>query len=195
MARSSLRLAKCVAGILALAVVNGAGQARPARLLDLAGRPVNPLVATGLKATVLIFTRTDCPVSNRYERIYAEFQPQHVAFWLIFLDPRESPEAIRRHVSECGYGLGVLRDPGHALVKLTGARVTPEVAVFIPRGSQARMVYRGRIEDKYVDFGKERPQPTTHELEHVLKAVVEGKPVEASTTRAVGCFISDLESR
>ena len=199
MARSSLRLAECVAGILALAVVNGAGQARPARPIDLAGRPVNPLVATGLKATVLIFTRTDCPVSNRYapeiERIYAEFQPQHVAFWLIFLDPRESPEAIRRHVSECGYGLGVLRDPGHALVKLTGARVTPEVAVFIPRGSQARMVYRGRIDDKYVDFGKERPQPTTHELEHVLKAVVEGKPVEASTTRAVGCFISDLESR
>ncbi|PYV21850.1 MAG: hypothetical protein DMG24_18395 [Acidobacteria bacterium] len=189
-ARSSLRLAECVAGILALAVVNGAGQARPARPIDLAGRPVNPLVATGLKATVLIFTRTDCPVSNRYapeiERIYAEFQPQHVAFWLIFLDPRESPEAIRRHVSECGYGLGVLRDPGHALVKLTGARVTPEVAVFIPRGSQARMVYRGRIDDKYVDFD---------ELERVLKAVVEGKPVKASTTRAVGCFISDLESR
>jgi hypothetical protein len=78
---------------------------------------------------------------------------------------------------------------------MTGVRVTPEVAVFVPYTSGARMVYRGRIDDKYVDLGKERPQPTTHDLERVLMAIVEGKHVAPTMTRAVGCFISDLEKR
>ena len=80
-------------------------------------------------------------------------------------------------------------------MKLTGVRVTPEVAVFIPDGSQPKMVYRGRIDDKYVELGKERPQPTTHDLERVLKIIAEGKPLKTETTRAVGCFIADLETR
>ena len=169
------------------------------KVLDLDGRPVNPFAGPASTAIVFLFTRTDCPVSNRYapeiQRIYEEFEPGHVVFWLVFVDPSESPNAIRRHVSEYGYHMGVLRDPSHALVKFTGVRVTPEVAVYVSNGSVPRMAYRGRIDDKYVDFGKERPQPTTHDLERVLKAIVEGKPLKTETTRAVGCFISDLETR
>ncbi len=169
------------------------------RVFDLAGRAVDPLASAHSQPTVFIFTRTDCPISNRYapeiERIHEEFRTSRIAFWLVFVDPNESPEAIRSHVSEYGYGMGVLRDLGHALVRLTGVRVTPEVAVFVPSASEPKMVYRGRIDDKYVDFGKERPQPTTHDLERVLKAIVEGKSSKAETTHAVGCFISDLETR
>lgn len=167
------------------------------KVLDLDGHPVGVLANARKQPTVFIFTRTDCPISNRYapeiQRIYEEFSTHRVAFWLVFVDPNESPEAIRSHVSEFGYRMGVLRDSGHALVKLTGASVTPEAVVFVPKGSELKMVYRGRIDDKYVDFGKERPQPTTHDLERVLKAIVEGKPLKSETTRAVGCFISDLE--
>ena len=169
------------------------------RLLDLAGREVDPLAQSEARATVFVFTRTDCPISNRYapeiQRIYREFASDHIAFWLVYLDPDQAVDAIRRHLKEYNYPFGGLRDPQHEFVRLTGVRVTPEVAVFVPGASGARMLYRGRIDDKYVDFDKERPQPTTHDLERVLKAIVGGERVEVETTRAVGCFISDLEGR
>lgn len=193
------RTLKRIAALVAVFLSTGALLAASSQVVDLAGRPADPLGATGVKATVLIFTRADCPISNRYapeiQRIYREFAPSHVAFWLVFVDPSEPPGAIRRHVTEYGYSFGALRDPAHALVRLTGASITPEVAVFTGAGSAQRMVYRGRIDDKYVDFGKERPEPTTHDLEQVLKAIAEGKSPKPETTRAVGCFISDLETR
>jgi hypothetical protein len=54
------------------------------------------------------------------------------------------------------------------------------------------MLYRGRIDDRYVEFGKDRPQPTVRDLERSLEAVLGGKPVPVAKTRAIGCFIADL---
>ena len=161
--------------------------------LDLEGRQVDPLKQTDAKATVFLFTRTDCPISNRYApevlRLHAKFKSENVRFWLVYLDPDESVKAIREHVKEYGYSWGVLRDLEHGLVRKTQVRVTPEAAVFV----SGRMVYRGRIDDRYVDFGKARAKPTQHDLEQALQAILEGRPVERAITRAVGCFIPDLQ--
>ena len=54
------------------------------------------------------------------------------------------------------------------------------------------MAYRGRVNDRYVDFGVDRPAPTTRDLDTALTNLVAGKPVEPKTTRAIGCFLSDL---
>lgn len=165
--------------------------------LDLSGRRADPFQKTGARAVVLIFVRSDCPISNRYapeiQRLATRFSPSRVVFWLVFVDPRESAEVIRKHNEEYGLRLGVLRDPGHTLVKMTGAEITPEAAVFALGGSKRQVVYRGRIDNRYADFGKERPAATTHDLEQALEAVLSKRPVAHPTTRAVGCFISDLE--
>ena len=175
------------------------------RLTDLAGQPVDPFAATGAKATVFLFVRADCPISNRYApevgRLVQKFASQDIAFALVYVDPSEPSEEIRQHMHDYGYHVAALRDNEHALVKMTGAKVTPEAAVFAPAPSGApgdlvgtgRMVYRGRIDDQYVDFGKTRPAPTTHDLEDVLQAIVQGSAVSIQTTRAVGCFIQDLK--
>jgi hypothetical protein len=84
----------------------------------------------------------------------------------------------------------VLRDPDHDLVRLAGATITPEAAVFV-QGRE--MVYRGRIDDRYVDFGMTRTKATTHDLRNTLDAVLAGKPVPAARTRAIGCYIADLQ--
>jgi hypothetical protein len=163
------------------------------RLPDLNGKPVEPLRASSAKAVVFIFTRTDCPISNRYapevRRLSEKFAANGITFWLVYADPDESAAEIRRHLKAYGYGLGVLRDLRHDLVKLTGVRVTPEAAVFVA----GRMVYRGRIDDRYVAFGRERPSATTHDLEASLAAILEGKAVAPSTTTAIGCFIPELQ--
>jgi hypothetical protein len=58
----------------------------------------------GSLATVIVFTRSDCPISNRYaptvRELYEAYQPRGVRFFLIYVDPGETPEQIRRHIEE-----------------------------------------------------------------------------------------------
>jgi len=53
-------------------------------------------------------------------------------------------------------------------------------------------VYRGRIDDWYVDFGEARPAPVERDLRDVLGAIVGGDRVRFRSTTAVGCPIPDL---
>ncbi|HXG46916.1 MAG TPA: peroxiredoxin, partial [Methylomirabilota bacterium] len=112
-----------------------------------------------------------------------------VAFWLVYADGTVSADAIRRHVREYDYPCAALRDPEHRLVEFCGAKVTPEAAVIAPDG---RVVYRGRIDDRYVAFGKWRPAPTRRDLFEALSAALEGRSVVPGGP-AVGCTISPAE--
>ncbi len=160
--------------------------------LALDGTPADPFQKSSGKIIVLVFVRTDCPISNRYaptiQRISSKYEAK-AAFWLIYPDKSESAEKIRQHEREYSYKLPALRDPQRALVKLAQARVTPEVAVF---DASRRLTYHGRIDDLYQDFGRARHAPTTHELEDAIHAALTGHAPPANSP-GVGCFISDLE--
>jgi len=87
---------------------------------DLDGKPVNPFRAAPGKVVVLIFVRTDCPVSNRYAPAIQQLSAQNgdkVAFFLVYPSKKETADAIRKHDREFGYTLPALRDPQHILVK------------------------------------------------------------------------------
>jgi len=160
---------------------------------DLAGNPVDPLKAAGGKVVVLVFVRIDCPVSNRYAPTIQRLSAAHeekALFWLVYPSKTETAEAIRKHDREYGYKIPSLRDPQKALVKESQAQITPEAAVFDGKG---RLIYHGRIDNLYEEIGRARTVATTHELEDAIEAALSGKSVPASSTHAVGCYISDLE--
>ena len=163
------------------------------RVPALDGGTVDPLADRGAKAVILVFTRSDCPISQRYapeiERFRTLFEPFSMRFWLVFVDPNEPEEAIRRTVKDYGQRSGVLLDRHHDLVKLAGPVVTPEAAVYV----DGTLVYRGRIDDRYVAFGKARSSPTVRDLEQVLNDIAAGRAVTPRTTHAIGCFIEDLK--
>ncbi len=167
-----------------------------AQTLDLDGRAVNPLASAQPKAVVLLFVRTDCPISNRYapelQRLRRQFKD--VRFWLIY--PNDEAAAIARHVKEYGYQKAeALRDPQHTLVKLAGAQVTPEAAVFVFENAKPRLIYRGRIDDRVVAFGKQRAKPTQPELVTTLNAVLRGAKLSFKEQPAVGCDISKTDEK
>jgi hypothetical protein len=178
----SLRLASVAAGLLILA---GAGAAQPL-VTDLAGRPVSPL--DGGAVTVLIFTAVDCPISDRYapevRRLAERFAARGVRTWLVYSNG-DAADRVRAHAVAFGYGLPVALDDGATLADRATAEVTPEAAVF----EAGRLVYRGRIDDRYVDFGVDRPAPTTHDLADAVDDVLAGRPVRAARVPAVGCAI------
>jgi hypothetical protein len=164
------------------------------RLADVDNRWVDPfLAAEDSKAIVFIFASVDCPISNRYapvvQRLHQAFSPQGVTFWLIYPNPAETADQIREHVKAFNYPVHALRDPNHELVKLAHVEVTPEVAVF---DKSRALVYHGRIDDRYVNLGVERPAPTRQDLRDALTATLAGGHPQEASTQAVGCFIADF---
>ncbi len=147
--------------------------------------------ALALQLTVLVFTTTDCPISNRYapeiQRLAEKFESD-VEFVFVYPVASDSEERIREHRRRFGGGQW-RRGPAQEMVEFTGATVTPEVAVIT---KDRKILYRGRIDDRYVAFGKDRPQPTVRDLERSLEAIIAGRPVPVPQTQAIGCFIADL---
>lgn len=161
--------------------------------LNLSGHSVDAF-STPAKARVFLFVRTDCPVGNRYapelQRIANEFTQRGVQFWLVYPDASETAPTIEKHIGAYHLPGTPLRDVHHSITARAGATVAPSAAVF---NSAGKLEYLGRIDDRWVDFGKSRPAPTTHELENAVADVIAGKPVPVSRTHAIGCSIADVE--
>lgn len=179
-----------IAPIVLAGLATAAGADPPVR--DLQGRAVDPLDSSAAGAVVLLFIGVDCPISNRYapelQRLYEEYAADDVAFWLVYAGPSDSAASAVTHRREYGYRIPAVLDPARTLVDRAGVSVTPEAAVF---DADRRVIYRGRIDDRYVAFGQARPRPTRRDLALVLDAIRDGEPVEPTTTRAIGCFIPD----
>jgi hypothetical protein len=190
-------LVKTVCLVLVAALGLGAsavGAAPSVKLRDVDGRAVDPFQPpSGVKAIVFLFTSVDCPISNRYapvvKQLNGTFTAKGIQFWLVYPNPFDTPEAIRKHLQSFSYQTSALLDPDHTLAKLAKASVTPEAAIF---DRQGRELYHGRIDDRYVNLSVERPAPTRHDLEDALNAVVSGQAIAQASTTAFGCFISDF---
>ena len=163
------------------------------KLVDLDGKPFDLRKSSEGRVHVAVFTRTDCPVSNQFapevRGLYEKLHSQGVDIYLIYVDPNERPETIRKHLQEYEYPCVGLRDPDHTLVAQTGATVTPEAVVF---DGDWRIAYRGRINNEYVEIGKSRTSSVRHDLQEAIEATLAGRPVAEPLTRAVGCYIGDL---
>lgn len=156
-----------------------------------------PIFAHSLQAeedvasvTVLLFVIPDCPIVNRYapeiNRIYDTYSKKGVKLTLVYTEPSLTSKDVAKHRNE--YSLkpeGVL-DPGFELVKMAGATITPEAAVY---NAEKELVYLGRIDDRFTDYGDRRLEPTERNLRLALDAVLAGLPVEMKEAKAIGCYI------
>jgi hypothetical protein len=161
---------------------------------DLNGAPVDPF-AGDAKAIALVFLGRDCPISNRYAPELARIREgfgTDVAWFLVFPDPDDEAAAIERHLAEYGLRGPAIRDPLHVLVEKSAVHVTPESAVFVRDGGGVKRVYAGRIDDRWVDYGRARPAARTHELADAITAALAGIAPKASDVPGVGCPIDDL---
>lgn len=170
---------------------NPTGPARPGPA-RIDGEPHDPIAAND-RPDVLVFVRTDCPISNRYAprlgRIAARFADRPLDLWLVYVDPDEGPPQIRAHLDAYALPGTPLRDPGQVLAARAEVRVTPEAAVFDAAGT---LRYHGRIDDWYVDYGKSRTEPSTAELADAIAAVLDGGTIAHPATQAVGCPLPPL---
>jgi hypothetical protein len=144
----------------------------------------------GRIATVLIFIAQDCPISNAYSqeiaRLRADYGASHIGFYVVYTDDGTATATLLAHARAHGYASFALLDPLHNLVRLTGARVTPETVVLNP---QDRILYEGRIDNRFTGFGQARDVASVSDLRRALDAIRLGKPVAVARTQAIGCYI------
>jgi hypothetical protein len=164
-------------------------------LNDLSGNPLQAIDPQA-KASVLVFVLPDCPIANSYipllNRLNESFRSRGVQMIVVESDPQITLEQASKHAQEYQIGLPVVIDSVHQWVRLAGATRTPEAVVFSPGGD---ILYRGRIDDQYVGFGKRRMQVTTHDLQDALEAILADRPVPHAAAEAIGCYIPEVPTK
>lgn len=185
-------------GILLLLFAGGAQARAGVVATSLEGTRVDLFDESRKGVLVLLFVAVECPISNRFapsvNAIYEEYGSSDLEMWTVYTDDLFLADEIRKHRGDYRYRMPALIDFEHELAAYCGATVTPEAVVFFREESGAyRMVYRGRIDNQYVDFGKWRLKATQQDLREVLDVIREGKggELELRTTEAVGCYIGE----
>ena len=201
-----------LSALSALSAVSAVSATSPASLTsspitakDIDSRSWTLLAPGAHQLDLLLFVATDCPISNRYAaeigRICSDYRRRGVRCFIVYPDAAgpdndinnvndvNNVAAVAKHHAEYGFSAAgpAIIDRRHALVAAVGPRVTPEAAVY----SSAGRVYRGRIDDMYIDVGRSSRQATRHDVRLALDAALAGRPVAQPETEAIGCFITN----
>lgn len=159
-------------------------------LLDANGRKHTAREWKAARAVALFFIAAECPISNRYapeiNRLVADYSARGVAFYGVHSDPDIGPAAALRHARDYSFDFPVLLDPAQILAGKTGVILTPTAVILSPAGE---LLYRGSIDNRYLDFGKYRGAGVKPDLRLALDAVTAGKPVPEKYTKPVGCAL------
>jgi hypothetical protein len=159
-------------------------------LLDAAGRRHTARDWKAARAVALFFIGAECPISNRYapviNTLVADYSARGVLFYVVHSDPAIGAPAARQHAKDYGFKFPSLLDPTQILASRTGVTLTPTAVILSPAGE---LLYRGRIDNRYLDFGKYRDAGVKPDLRLALDAVVAGKPVAEPFTKPVGCAL------
>lgn len=147
------------------------------------------------KLIACVYVGTTCPISNgyspEYKRLVDEFSPKGVMFLAIHPDPDVDAKAAAKHAADYKLSMTVLLDPEQRVAKEAGVSVTPEAVVLSPDG---KILYRGRIDDKYLAAGPGRRKLEASErtLALAIGAILEGKTPKEARTKAHGCPLPEI---
>jgi len=128
-------------------------------------------------------------------RLREEFSPRGVRFWYVYPNTTEQPAGIVAHQRTFDHEGEALQDTGGSLVRLSHAIVTPEVAVLVHSPNGWHSVYTGRIDNRYVRLGQERPTATEHYGQDAIAAVLAGRIPRLAAGAPVGCAIMGSKPR
>jgi len=140
--------------------------------------------------TAVIFVSSTCEVtaaySARLEQLFADYSSKKVQFVFVDANANETAADIDAYVRSKGWTFHVYKDDSNRLADQLDAHVTPEVFLFDKAGE---LRYHGRVDDS-------RPGTniTSKDARDALDAMLSGKPVPVSETKALGCTISRVQS-
>lgn len=140
---------------------------------------------------VVIFASESCPIANSYipalNSLKRDFNEAKFDYVIVHTNKSLSVEEAKNHAKEFELKWSVALDPDQAIAKSYDAKVSPEAFVVDLKNSS--IVYRGRIDDRFPDYGKKKPTASREDLKVALSELAAGKAVSVPETKAVGCLI------
>ena len=135
------------------------------RVTDVKGHHHRIGVSTGkVRAAALVFLDTACPVATRYipalNELHDDAQARGVSLYGVLSNPDIGWRESADFVDDFGVEFPVIVDSAGDLALRLGSRVTSESFVI---STANRIVYRGRIDDRFAAVGRLRTRITSHE--------------------------------
>ena len=164
------------------------------KLKNVDGKIVSLADYKDAKGFIVVFDCNTCPYSRAYDdRVKAlskKYAPQK--FPLIAINPNDpeissgdSFDNMVRDAKRKEFDFPYLVDETQMVAKAYGATNTPHVFVLIKNGSDLKVAYIGTIDDNARNASEARKKY----VEEAVDALLAGKPVPTTKTRAVGCGI------
>lgn len=141
------------------------------------------------KVVVVVFTCNHCPVAKAYEDRLVALQKDYKDKGVLILAinsndpnyPGEGMENMKKRAKEKKFNFPYIIDETQKIARAYGARVTPHIFVV---GKDGKIAYRGAIDDS-----KNPRRVKKRYLRDAIDALLAGKAVPVSSTKAFGCTI------
>lgn len=146
------------------------------------------------KGAIVIFTCNHCPYAKAYEdRIIAlDKKYKRKGYPVVAINPNDTlayPEDsytnMKIRAKEKNFTFPYLLDDSQAIAKAYGANKTPHVFLLQKINEKWVVKYTGAIDDNYENANDAK----NHYLDNAVKALLEKKPIDTKTTKAIGCGI------
>lgn len=167
--------------------------------VDLEGRVHRLGGRTGDGPVALVFLGVDCPISRKSipklnelakGRATAGADGEAVELYGVLAEPSLARAKAVAFAKEYAVALPLLLDTSGELAAALRPTHVPEAFVF----AHGALVYRGAIDDSFVDVGQERPQVKSRWLADALAAVARHEAPAVKSTEPVGCFFETPKS-
>ena len=146
------------------------------------------------KGYIVIFTCNTCPYARAYEDRIIGLNEKYASkgYPVIAIMPNnpkakpgDSMEAMKARAEEKGYKFPYLIDEGQKIYPQYGATRTPHVYVLQKTKEGNEVKYIGAIDDNFQD----ESAVNTKYVEDAVDALLAGKDVKITETKAIGCSI------
>ncbi len=136
------------------------------------------------KVVVVCFTCNECPVAIAYEDRFVEFTKKYKDKGVKFIAinarrKTEDIEKMKTRAEEKGFNFPYVGEPSGTLAGQYGAQVTPHIFVL---DQNRNVAYVGAFDDK-------QNGPTKNYVADAVDALLAGKKVEVTNSKAFGCGI------
>ncbi len=169
-------------------------EAKDFSLKNVDGKPVSMKDYTEAKGFIIIFTCNHCPFSVAYEDRIIALDKKYAAlgYPVIAINPNDpdrqpadSYEKMIVRAREKGFTFPYIYDSTQEIASAYGAARTPHVFVLQNEESRRVVKYIGAIDNNSDD----PDQASSHFVEEAVDALLAGKPVPQTETKAIGCTI------
>ena len=164
------------------------------KLENIDGKMVSLADYKDAKGYIVIFTCNTCPYAVLYEDRIVELDKKYASkgYPVIAIMPNntdvkpgDNMAAMKARAASKGFTFPYLMDKGQKIYPQYGATKTPHVYVLEKTKKGNEVKYIGAIDDNY----KDAALVNTKYVESAVDALLKGKEVDETKTRAIGCSI------